>query len=118
LVHVSITNPSHDSPFSYFRGKAAIEGMIRDSGLSHAIVRPTVIFGKEDILINKIAYLLRDREVHRLGARRAPGAVLARLGIFLPAFVFVSLLRPWSAWRAGERGPATSSMGSTSSRSG
>ena len=59
LVHVSITNPSHDSPFAYFRGKAAIEAMIRDSGLSYAIVRPTVIFGKEDILINNIAYLLR-----------------------------------------------------------
>lgn len=59
LVHVSITNPSHDSPFAYFRGKAAIEAMIRDSGLSHAIVRPTVIFGKEDILINNVAYLLR-----------------------------------------------------------
>lgn len=59
LVHVSITNPSHDSPFAYFRGKAAVEATIRDSGLSYAIVRPTVIFGKEDILINNVAYLLR-----------------------------------------------------------
>lgn len=59
MVHISITNPSHDSPFPYFRGKAAIEDAIRDSGLGYAIVRPTVIFGKEDILINNIAYLLR-----------------------------------------------------------
>lgn len=59
LVHVSITNPSEDSPFPYFRGKAAIERMIRESGLSYAIVRPTVIFGKEDILINNIAFILR-----------------------------------------------------------
>lgn len=59
LVHVSITNPSHDSSFAYFRGKAAIEELIRNSGLSYAIVRPTVIFGKEDILINNVAYLLR-----------------------------------------------------------
>jgi NADH dehydrogenase len=30
-----------------------------DSGLSYAILRPTVLFGKEDILINNIAWLLR-----------------------------------------------------------
>ncbi len=59
IVHVSITNPSDDSPFPYFRGKARLERTIRESGLSHAIVRPTVIFGSEDILINNIAYVLR-----------------------------------------------------------
>lgn len=59
LVHVSITNPSEDSPFAYFRGKASIERMIQGSGLSHAIVRPAVIFGKEDILLNNIAFVLR-----------------------------------------------------------
>jgi uncharacterized protein YbjT (DUF2867 family) len=59
IVHVSITNPSEDSPFAYFRGKAGVDQMIRDSGLGYAIVRPTVIFGREDILINNIAYILR-----------------------------------------------------------
>jgi uncharacterized protein YbjT (DUF2867 family) len=59
IVHVSITNPSEDSPFAYFRGKARVEQMIHDSGLGYAIVRPTVIFGREDILINNIAYILR-----------------------------------------------------------
>src|SRR6266511_3311628 len=59
IVHVSITNPSEDSPFAYFRGKARVERMIRDSGLGYALVRPTVIFGAEDILINNIAYILR-----------------------------------------------------------
>ena len=59
IVHVSITNPSEDSPFAYFRGKAIVEQMIRHSGLGYAIVRPTVIFGREDILINNIAYILR-----------------------------------------------------------
>jgi uncharacterized protein YbjT (DUF2867 family) len=59
IVHVSITNPSEDSPFAYFRGKARVEQMIRKSGLGYAIVRPTVIFGREDILINNIAYILR-----------------------------------------------------------
>jgi NADH dehydrogenase len=59
LVHVSIANPSLDSPFPYYRGKAQVEAAIQASGLSYAILRPTVIFGREDILINNIAYLLR-----------------------------------------------------------
>ena len=59
IVHVSITNPSEDSPLPYFRGKAKIERAIRESACSYAIVRPTVIFGKEDILINNIAWMLR-----------------------------------------------------------
>lgn len=59
FVHVSITNPSEDSPFPYFRGKATLEKAVVQSGLSYAIVRPTVIFGLEDILINNIAWLLR-----------------------------------------------------------
>lgn len=59
LVHVSITNPSETSPLPYFRLKAQIEAMIRESGLSYAILRPTVVFGPEDILINNIAWFLR-----------------------------------------------------------
>jgi NADH dehydrogenase len=59
VVHVSITNPSLDSPLSYFRGKAQVELALKRSGLSHAILRPAVLFGKEDILINNIAWALR-----------------------------------------------------------
>ncbi len=59
IVHVSITNPSLDSPLEYFNGKARLEQALRDSGLSYAILRPTVLFGKEDILINNIAWMLR-----------------------------------------------------------
>jgi uncharacterized protein YbjT (DUF2867 family) len=59
LVHVSIANPSLDSPLPYYRGKAVLEQAIRESRLSYAILRPTVIFGLEDILINNIAWLLR-----------------------------------------------------------
>jgi len=59
FVHVSITNPSEDSPLGYFRGKAIVERALVDSGLSYAIIRPTVVFGVEDILINNIAWLLR-----------------------------------------------------------
>jgi len=59
IVHISITNPSEDSLFPYFRGKALVEKAIIQSKLSYAIIRPTVIFGPEGILINNIAWLLR-----------------------------------------------------------
>jgi uncharacterized protein YbjT (DUF2867 family) len=59
IVHISITNPSRESPLPYFSGKAANEQFVINSGLSYAILRPTVLFGKEDILVNNIAYLLR-----------------------------------------------------------
>jgi len=59
IVHISITNPSADSRLPYFWGKAANEKAVTDSGMSYAILRPTVLFGAEDILINNIAWLLR-----------------------------------------------------------
>jgi NADH dehydrogenase len=59
VVHLSITNPSIESPLSYFRGKAEVEKALENSGLSYAILRPAVLFGKEDILINNIAWALR-----------------------------------------------------------
>ena len=59
FVHVSITNASEHSPVPYFRGTGQIERALIESGLSYAIIRPTVIFGLEDILINNIAWLLR-----------------------------------------------------------
>jgi uncharacterized protein YbjT (DUF2867 family) len=63
VVHVSITNPSEDSPFGYFRGKALVEKALCESGLSHAILRPAVLFGDEGILFNNIAWLLRHLPV-------------------------------------------------------
>lgn len=59
IVHVSITNPDLDSPLPYFRGKAQVEEMIKNSGLSYAFLRPAVIFGTEGILINNIAWMMR-----------------------------------------------------------
>lgn len=63
VVHISITNPSEDSPLEYFRGKARLERTLADSGLSYAILRPAVLFGKEDILVNNIAWALRHLPV-------------------------------------------------------
>ena len=59
VVHISITNPSEDSPLEYFRGKAILERALMESGMSYAILRPAVLFGREDILINNIAWMLR-----------------------------------------------------------
>lgn len=63
IVHVSITNPSEESSLEYFHGKAQLERALIESGLSYAILRPTVLFGKEDILINNIAWVLRHLPV-------------------------------------------------------
>jgi NADH dehydrogenase len=59
IVHISITNPSEDSPLEYFSGKAKLEKALKKTGISYAILRPAVLFGKEDILINNIAWTLR-----------------------------------------------------------
>ena len=59
IVHISITNPSEDSPLEYFRGKARLERALKQSGLSYAILRPPLLFGKEDVLVNNIAWSLR-----------------------------------------------------------
>ncbi len=63
VVHISITNPSEDSPLEYFSGKAKLERALIESGLSYAILRPTVLFGAEDILVNNIAWALRHLPV-------------------------------------------------------
>jgi len=59
IVHVSVANPDVHSPFPYFRGKAQTEEALRASGMPYAIVRPTLVFGREDILVNNIAWGLR-----------------------------------------------------------
>ncbi len=63
IVHVSITNADEQSDLPYFRGKGLCEWAVRESGLGYAIVRPTVIFGDEDILINNIAWFFRHMPV-------------------------------------------------------
>lgn len=59
IVHVSITNPSIDSELEYFHGKAELEIALKETGIPHSILRPAVLFGHEDILINNIAWALR-----------------------------------------------------------
>ena len=60
IVHVSIANPSIDSPLPYYRGKALVEEALAATGVRYAVVRPTFFFGGgRDILVNNIAWILR-----------------------------------------------------------
>jgi uncharacterized protein YbjT (DUF2867 family) len=63
IVHLSVTNASEDSRLPYFRGKGILERAIRESTLSYAILRPPLIFGDGDILVNNIAWFLRHAPV-------------------------------------------------------
>lgn len=69
IVHVSITHPSLDSPYPYFRGKAQVEHSLAQCGISYAIVRPAILFGGNGVLINNIAWLLRRLPVFAVGGR-------------------------------------------------
>jgi nucleoside-diphosphate-sugar epimerase len=59
FVHVSIANPADAPQLPYYAGKTRVEELLRVSGLSHAILRPTVLFGDQGLLINNIAWMLR-----------------------------------------------------------
>ena len=59
VVHVSVVKADPAAPTAYVRAKAAAERMLTESGLSHAIVRPTLTFGPGDILVNNLAWTLR-----------------------------------------------------------
>jgi nucleoside-diphosphate-sugar epimerase len=63
IVHISVTRTTLDSDLPYYRGKAIQESMLRESGVPFSIVRPTLVFGKEDILVNNIAWLIRKSPV-------------------------------------------------------
>lgn len=60
IIHTSITNPDIASPLPYFSGKGILEKALMDSGVSYCILRPAVLFGNEDVLINNIAWILRN----------------------------------------------------------
>jgi uncharacterized protein YbjT (DUF2867 family) len=69
IVHVSITHPSPDSPYPYFRGKAQVEQILSETGVSYAIARPAILFGGDGVLINNIGWLLRHLPVFAVGGR-------------------------------------------------
>ena len=59
FVHISVSNPSLSSPLDYYRGKAVLEERVKQSGIPYAIIRPTLVFGPHDLLLNNIAWFLR-----------------------------------------------------------
>ena len=67
IVHFSVTNPSSESGLPYFRGKAQVEDMLKGLGAPHAIIRPTLVFGVGDLLLNNMAWALRRFPVYGNG---------------------------------------------------
>ena len=60
IVHLSIANPSIDSPLPYYRGKALVEQALTAGDVPYSIVRPTWIFGGgREVLANNIAWIIR-----------------------------------------------------------
>jgi uncharacterized protein YbjT (DUF2867 family) len=92
VVHISVSNPSVDSHLDYYAGKARTEEIVRESGLQWAVVRPTLIFGPGDILINNIAWLLR----------RMPVFVIPDLGQYRVQPVSGEDVAEIATWAAGQ----------------
>jgi uncharacterized protein YbjT (DUF2867 family) len=69
IVHVSITNPTIESPYPYFRGKALVERALAETGVPYTILRPAILFGANGVLVNNIAWLLRHLPVFAVGGR-------------------------------------------------
>ena len=59
IVHLSVANAPDAPHIPYFAAKARAERLVRDGGVSHAIVRPTLTYGDDDILVNNLAWTLR-----------------------------------------------------------
>ncbi len=59
IVHISVTNPDINSPYSYFKGKAIVEELLKRSGVPFTILRVAWMYEQGDILSNNIAWILR-----------------------------------------------------------
>jgi uncharacterized protein YbjT (DUF2867 family) len=59
IVHISVTQASSASRLPYYCGKGLQEEALIASGVPYSIVRPTLVFGVEDILVNNIGWMLR-----------------------------------------------------------
>ena len=59
IVHVSVSNASEASDLPYYSNKGRIERIVAESGVDYTILRPALVVGAGDILVNNIAYFLR-----------------------------------------------------------
>jgi NADH dehydrogenase len=92
VVHISVSNPSLDSRLDYYVGKARTEEIVKGSGIAWAVVRPTLIFGQGDILINNIAWLVR----------RMPFFVIPQRGLYRLQPVAGEDVADIAVWAAAE----------------
>ena len=74
IVHFSVANAASESRLPYFRGKGQVEEILRDTGIPYAIIRPTLVFGQGDLLLNNMAWALRRFPLFPVFGRwRLPG---------------------------------------------
>jgi uncharacterized protein YbjT (DUF2867 family) len=69
IVHVSILHARSADDLGYYRGKAQVEEALAGCGLEHVILRPGVLFGRFDVLVNNIAWAIRRFPVFGLFGR-------------------------------------------------
>jgi NADH dehydrogenase len=71
LLHMSALNADPGAPSAYLRTKGEAERIVRESGLTWTIFRPSVIFGRGDGFLNLFAKLLAVAPVLPLGSPAA-----------------------------------------------
>jgi uncharacterized protein YbjT (DUF2867 family) len=59
LVHMSQNFADPKSPYRFLRSKGVAEDAVRASGTDWTVLRPSVIFGREDEFVNVLARLVR-----------------------------------------------------------
>jgi NADH dehydrogenase len=69
VVHISVTGADPTSPIPYYRAKGVLEERLAASGVPHSIVRPTLLFGPDDVLVNNMAWFLRRSPLFGLFGR-------------------------------------------------
>lgn len=78
LVHISALGADPDSPSAYGRSKAQGEQAVREAFPNATILRPSILFGREDAFVNRFAGLI---------ARAPLVPVLRAEARFQPAYV-------------------------------
>ena len=59
FVHMSAMGARADAPSRYHRTKWAAEEIVRGSGIPYVIFRPSIICGRDDEFVNKLAGMIR-----------------------------------------------------------
>ncbi|GMU83355.1 MAG: hypothetical protein AMXMBFR47_32250 [Planctomycetota bacterium] len=63
IVHTSILKPEEGRGLAYYDGKRRLEQDLAAADVPHTILRPGVLFGRGDILVNNTAWILRHLPV-------------------------------------------------------